>query len=101
MWVGPNDKIVHMRAIRCYLKVNRYAAKAGIKKVLAGFHHTYVDLNVFRLWNRILYMEKPRLSRIIFDYQQSYNLVYSSFKDMKTVFSMENCTDMLKIYINI
>ena len=88
---------VHMRAIRCFLGVNRFAAKAGMEGELGWVSpHIRRCLNMVRLWNRILNMKKTRLPRIIFDYQHSHNLVNSWLKDVKTIFSMVNCTDVFQ-----
>ena len=86
-----------MRALRCFLGVNRYAAKAGMEGELGWVSpHIRRCLNMVRLWNRILNMKKTRLPRIIFDYQHSHNLVNSWLKDVKTIFSMVNCTDVFE-----
>ena len=41
-------------------------------------------------------MKKTRLPRIIFDYQHSHNLVNSWLKDVKTIFSIVNCSDVFE-----
>ena len=71
-----------------------YAAEAGMEGELGWVSpHIRRCLNMVRLWNRILNMKKTRLPRIIIDYQQSHNLFNSWLKDVKTIFSMVNCTD--------
>ena len=52
---NDNDKLdkIHMKAIRCYLGVNRYAPKAGIKGEI-GWTPPQIrrHLNILRLWNK-------------------------------------------------
>ena len=51
-----------MKAIRCYLGVNRYAPKAGIEGEI-GWTPPKIrrHLNILRLWNKIVSMENTRL----------------------------------------
>ena len=60
---GPNERLhkIHMRALRCYLGVNKYTAKAGIEGELAwATPQIRRTLNMLRLWNRTVGMENIR-----------------------------------------
>ena len=88
------DKI-HMRAMRCYLGVNRYSAKVGIEGEL-GWVNPQIRrwLNMLRLWNRIVGMNNTRLPKIIYEYQRSLDSKGNWCSEIKEIFSRILCNDV-------
>ena len=85
-----NEKLdkIHMRAMRCYLGVNRYSAKVGIEGELG-----WVDpqirrwINMLRLWNRVVGMNNTRLPKIIYEYQRGLDSKGNWCSEIKEMFS--------------
>ena len=92
-----NDKLdkIHMKAIRCYLGVNRYAPKAGIEGEI-GWTPPKIrrHLNILRLWNKIVSMENTRLPRVIYNFLFISNIDKTWVTEVKSIFSIINCKDV-------
>ena len=94
---NDNDKLdkIHMKAIRCYLGVNRYAPKAGIEGEI-GWTPPKISrhLNILRLWNKIVSMENTRLPRVIYNFLHISNIGKTWATEVKSIFSIINCKDV-------
>ena len=95
-----NEKLdkIHMRAMRCYLGVNRYSAKVGIEGEL-GWVNPQIRrwLNMLRLWNRIFGMNNTRLPKIIYEYQLSLDSKGNWCSEIKEIFSRILCNDVYQL----
>jgi hypothetical protein len=94
-----NNKLhaIHLRTMRCYLGVNKYATKVAIEGEL-GWAAPQIRrmLNMLRLWNKIVSMENTRLPKLIYEQMLASNSIGTWTRDLKCVFERIKCNDILE-----
>ena len=96
---GPNEKLhkIHMRALRCYLGVNKYTAKAGIEGELAwATPQIRRTLNMLRLWNRIVGMENSRLPKVVYCNMKISGKQGTWINEVRNIFEKIQCSDIFE-----
>ena len=96
---GPNENLhkIHMRALRCYLGVNKYTAKAGIEGELArATPQIRRTLNMLRLWNRIVGMENLRLPKEVYCNMKISGKQETWINEVRNIFEKIQCSDIFE-----
>ena len=86
---GENCNIekIHQRIMRCFLGVNRYGTKAGIKGDLGWVNP---NIEMLRLWNGLVAMDNDRLPKRVFDKLKDINGTW--VQNVKAIFTEIRCT---------
>ena len=99
---APNDKLdkIHMRAIRCFLGVNRYATKVGYEGEL-GWVPPLIrrQLEMLRLWNHLVGLNETRLPRIMYGLMMKHKNTW--INEIISIFKRINCMDMFENNVKI
>ena len=91
---------IHERAMRCYLGVNKYAAKCGIEGDV-GWVPPQIrrKIEILRFWNRIVRMPDDRLPRQVYNHLLSVNKGWVN--QVSEIFSRINCSDVFDRNVEI
>ena len=95
-----NLEKIHSRAMRCYLGVNKYAAKCGIEGDMCWTPPKIRrSIEILRLWNRLVGMPENRLPKQLYDYLLLHDAPW--VVDVKELFTAINCPDIFQNNVRI
>ena len=95
---GPNENLkrIQIRAMRCFLGVNKYAPIVGVEGEM-GWTTPAVrrKLEILRLWNRLMSLEEDRLPRQVFN-----NMSYTDHPWVSNIKEIFHLLDASYVFYN-